>query len=345
VEIIVGARNGARVFGCRPGEILLHAGLRQGIGLPYECASDTCGSCRARLVQGRAESVWPDAPGRRVFKDPRDLLTCQSVALGDCALQVSALRETKEPAPQPVPRDGILRSVRRLTHDVVTMDIDLDRPLDFDAGQFALIRFPGLLGARAYSMASFEPSAHRLSFIVKRKPGGGVSDWLFGDGVEGARLGLFAPLGVATFHPGVCKNLLCIAGGSGVAGIASILRRADLDGHFAAWDGHVFLGFRSARDAFYLDELQAARDRHPERLAVTVALSEEAVPVALAAAYPRLSFAHGLVHAVAGARMVGRCSDVRAYVAGPAPMVDASVRLLLREARLGPADIRCDKFN
>jgi toluene monooxygenase electron transfer component len=43
--------------------------------------------------------------------------------------------------------------------------------------------------------------------------------------------------------------------------------------------------------------------------------------------------------------MQGRYGQVRAYVAGPPPMVDACLRLLLREARLAPADIRYDKFS
>ena len=69
------------------------------------------------------------------------------------------------------------------------------------------------------------------------------------------------------------------------------------------------------------------------------------VPASLPAAYPGFAFARGFVHAVAGERMKGRFADVRAYVAGPPPMVDASLRLLLREARLPPADIRYDKFS
>ena len=60
---------------------------------------------------------------------------------------------------------------------------------------------PGIAGARAYSMVNFDRRARRLSFVVKKKPGGAVSEWLFGDGVEGARLGVFAPLGHATFRP------------------------------------------------------------------------------------------------------------------------------------------------
>jgi toluene monooxygenase electron transfer component len=125
----------------------------------------------------------------------------------------------------------------------------------------------------------------------------------------------------------------------------AILQRAGEAGHFAARDGHVFFGVRSGRDAFFLDALEALQARHPARLTVTIALSDEDVPASLPAAHPGLAFARGMVHAVAGERMTGRFADVRAYVAGPPPMVDASLRLLLREARLSPADIRYDKFS
>ena len=125
----------------------------------------------------------------------------------------------------------------------------------------------------------------------------------------------------------------------------SILSRAGQEEHFSAWDGHVFFGVRTERDCFFLDELEALRARHSARLSVTVALSDEDVPPSLTAAYPSFGFARGFVHAAAGERMKGRFTDVRAYVAGPPPMVDASLRLLLREARLKPDDIRYDKFS
>jgi toluene monooxygenase electron transfer component len=346
MKIVVAARNGTRDFECDPGEKILHAGLRSGVELPYECATGTCGTCKARLTSGRAQSEWPDAPGRKYFKVEGDLLTCQSVALEDCMLDVGPLK-TREPETS-LPRAfaGVLRGLRRLTHDVAAFDVDIDAPLDFAAGQFALLTAPGIPGARAYSMVNFDRGAERLSFVVKKKPGGGLSEWLFGGGaVDGARLGLVAPLGHATFHPDVKRHVLCVAGGSGIAGMMSILSRACAADHFHGWDGHVFFGVRTARDGFFLDELEAFRARHPARLAVTVALSDEDVPDALIAAYPGFGFARGLVHAVAGEHMKGRYADVRAWVAGPPPMVDASLRVLLREARLSPADIRYDKFS
>jgi len=344
VKIAVTARSGAHEFECEPGEKILHAGLRSGLALPYECGTGTCGTCKARLVSGRVESAWADAPGGRYLKGPAELLMCQCVAREDCALEVAGLKAREADVPLPGSLAGQVRGRRRLTHDVTAFDVDLDRPLDFDAGQFALLSVPGIAGARAYSMVNFERAARRLSFVVKKKPGGAVSEWLSGDGVDGASLGLFAPLGHATFHPGLGKHVLCIAGGSGIAGMMAILHRAGEAGHFAGWDGHVFFGVRSERDGFFLGELRALQARYP-RLAVTIALSDEDMPASLPAAHPGLVFARGLVHAVAGERMQGRFADIRAYVAGPPPMVDASLRLLLREARLSPVDIRYDKFS
>jgi toluene monooxygenase electron transfer component len=345
MKIVVTARNGTRDFECEPGEKILHAGLRSGVELSYECATGTCGTCKARLTSGRVESRWPEAPGRKYFKSEADLLTCQSVAHEDCALEVGPLKTGEPNTSAPRALTGVLCGLRRLTHDVAAFDVDIDAPLDFAAGQFALLTAPGIAGARAYSMVNFDRATRRLSFVVKKKPGGGISEWLFGGDVEGTPLGVVAPLGHATFHPDVAKHVLCIAGGSGIAGMMSILSRACGAEHFAGRDGHVFFGVRTMRDAFFFDELEAFRARYPARLAVTIALSDEDVPDALTNAYPDFRFARGFVHEVAGEHMKGRYGDVRAWVAGPPPMVDASLRLLLREARLSPADIRYDKFS
>jgi toluene monooxygenase electron transfer component len=343
MKIAVTARNGARDFDCAPGQKILHAALQHGVDLPYECATGTCGTCKARLLSGRTESEWPDAPGRKYVKTEAEILTCQSVAHDDCALEVPLLKTSDAPAPRAL--TGRVANVRPLTHDVMAFELVLDAPIDFAAGQFALLTVPGITGARAYSMVNFDRGTDRLSFVVKKKPGGVVSDWLFGPGVAGTRLTVFAPLGHATFTPPLERHLLCIAGGSGIAGMMSILSLACQARHFEAWEGHVFFGVRTGRDTFFLDELAAFRARYPARLAIAIALSDEDVPATLPAAYPGFDFARGFVHAVAGESMKGRFAGVRAYVAGPPPMVDASLRLLLREARLPPADIRYDKFS
>ena len=43
--------------------------------------------------------------------------------------------------------------------------------------------------------------------------------------------------------------------------------------------------------------------------------------------------------------MQGKYQNVRAYLAGPPPAVDASIRMLLLEAKLPADNIRYDKFS
>jgi toluene monooxygenase electron transfer component len=59
MKILANARNRPHAFAAEPGERILDAGLRSGIALPYECGSGTCGTCRARLVDGDIADPWP----------------------------------------------------------------------------------------------------------------------------------------------------------------------------------------------------------------------------------------------------------------------------------------------
>ena len=346
MKIRASARSHTHAFEAEAGETILDAGLRNGIALPYECGSGTCGTCRARLVGGEVQDTWPEAPGGRLLKrEQGDVLMCQSVALTDCALDVPVKAELMpDGACGPGRGVGVVREWTALTHDVVRFDVVLDRPLRFEAGQFVLIGVDGIAGRRAYSMVNYDDPASRLRFVVKKKPGGRVSEWLFAPGAGGSTVTLFGPLGKATFAPGLARHVLCIAGGSGIAGMMSILWRACADRHFDRYRGHVFFGVRAVRDLFFLEELAAFTTRFPDALEVTLALSDQDVPDALRAQRPEFRFDGGFVHEAAGRGMTGQFTGVRAYVAGPPPMVDASIRLLLREGRLPASDIRYDKF-
>lgn len=345
MKIQINARNRAHHFEAAPGDKVLCAGLAQAIGLPYECGSGTCGTCRARLVSGTIEEGWPEAPGRKSLKAADEFLMCQCTATSDLSLEVTAFVEAFDPAVcVPAALKGHIHAMTLLAHDVVEIDIALDAPMDFDAGQFVLVQVPGIAGSRGWSMVNHERGATMLRFVVKKKPGGRLSDWLFTEPRVGVAVDVFGPLGSATFYPDIAKNIVCIAGGSGIAGMMSILERAVAAQHFTRFDGDIFFGVRTMKDAFYLDELSAQKARAGERLNITVVLSDQPATAAEQAAHPLLAFDTGFVHEAAGRRMQGRLQGVRAYLAGPPPAVDASVRLLLM-SRVSGDNIRYDKFS
>jgi toluene monooxygenase electron transfer component len=347
MKVHVKARNRAYEFEAETGNKVLFAGLGSEIELPYECASGTCGTCKARLVEGEIENCWPDAPAHKYLKpDLREFLMCQCLAQTDLHIEIGDFVYPMNPRTQrPRAFEGIIRGVQLLNDSVMAFEIELHAPCNFDAGQFMVMAVPAIPGFRGYSMVNFERQAWKVQFIIKKKPGGRVSDWLFSTDRTGVAVQLFGPLGKATFYPSINKNLLCIGGGSGIAGILSILDCACQEHYFSQYDGNVFFGARTMKDAFKLQELSAFKNLFPNKLQITVALSDEDVPNGAAAKYPALRFEKGLVHDVARSHMLGKMDNVRAYLAGPPPAVDAAIRMLLLEAKLTPDNIRYDKFS
>src|SRR5258708_197868 len=329
MRIQVNARNRGFEFDARSRESVLYAGLRAGIDLPYECATGTCGTCKAKLISGRLHDGWGEAAGRKYVKpEQREFLMCQRAAEGAVMLEVSKFVYAMEPgACTPDACTGIVRAPRRLAHDVMAFGVELEQPRDFDAGQFVLLAPAGVPAYRAYSLCNFGRGGRPPAFVANRK---------------GGRLEPFGPLGKAPFDPALARNLLCIAGGSGIAGMMSILSRAARERYFDRYRGWVFFGVRRMRDAFFLRELSAFKR---QGLEITVALSDEDAPASAKRDWPELGFARGLVHEVAKRAMAGNYHDTRAYVAGPPLALDAAIRVLLLEAKLTTDNIRYDKFS
>lgn len=346
MQVTVETKSGPFVFACEPQQILLYAGLQHGLTLPYECATGTCGTCRARVVEGSVAVDWEDAPGfARLNRAKGDILMCQARPLEACRIRVPAL---VLPHPErhavPAPHTGIILSVRRLTPDVIHFDLALTQPMSFEAGQFVVLQVPGLTGNRAYSIVNYQRGGSALELVVKRKPGGGFGDWIFDQEVVGQAVEVFGPLGRATFHPQEDHNLLMIAGGSGIAGFMSILARATAEDYFRDHNGFVFFGIRSRPDAFYLDELSRFVSGSHGNLEVTLALSHETVEATQHPGYSCIQLATGWVHEAMARAMAGRYAATMAFIAGPPPMVDGTIRALITEGGLSASMIRYDKF-
>jgi toluene monooxygenase electron transfer component len=346
MKITIESNSGTFDFACEAGERILHAGLVHGLALPYECATGTCGTCRGRIVAGGAHVEWNEAPGfAKLKRDKGDILMCQSRPTADCTLRVPAkITPHAKPETLPAKRTGRIAAVRRLVADVLDFDLLLSRPMAFDAGQFVVLEAPDVVGARAYSMVNFAADTGRLKMVVKQKPGGKFSDWLFDGDIEGRQVNVFGPLGRATFDPAEGKNLLCIAGGSGLAGMMAILEHAVGVGYFRDHRAQVFFGVRTLADAFYLAELAAFAAAAGSNLEVTLALSHAPVDAETHPQFPAIRLAAGMVSEVAQRAMAGRYDNVVAFVAGPPIMVDSVLRHLTYEVKLPRAFIRYDKF-
>ena len=312
MAVEVETKTDAFAFSIRPGETLLAAGLSAGFSLPYECATGTCGTCHARVMTGEVDPGWREAPAYRKLRiEKGDVLMCQAHARGDCSLRVKT--GVAQPSPnvaKDLERKGVVEAVRRLTHDVIHFDVALTAPIDFDAGQFVTVGHPEVVGRRAYSMVNFGRAAERLSFLVKRKPEGRFSDLVFDRELMDAELDILGPLGRATFRPDEGHDIICVAGGSGIAGMMSILQHATIERYFESHRGQVFFGVRTLADAFYLEDFSAHLVAANGGLDVTIAISEGTDGPVAHPQFPHVLLAVGMVHDVAARSIVaGSCAN------------------------------------
>jgi len=344
MNITIGSKTADPVyFESEPDEKILLAALRNKLIVPYECATGTCGSCRAKLISGDLDQGWVDAPGRKALKTARgEFLMCQAVAQSDCEIRIPSsvsTQTTGEPAPGHFA--GTVANIVQLTDEVRSFSVFLDEAIGFQSGQFMILQLPGVVGARAYSMVNYALQTDKLEFVIKRLEGGKCSEQLFDKPPERSKVTLFGPLGHAVFEPEHGHDLLLLAGDSGIAGMMAMLEQADQIGYLQSHHVNLIFGVRSLADIFYQATLQRLAERHPEKLQITIALSEQTADVELNKTGD-VQIRQGFVHELIGDAKTD--ANTMAFVAGPPPMVDASIRELLGSKGFAVDKIRYDKF-
>ncbi|WP_428852992.1 2Fe-2S iron-sulfur cluster-binding protein [Imbroritus primus] len=343
--ILIRTPSGTAGYRAMADERLLDAGLRAGHCLPYECATGTCGQCRATVLHGQHRDLWPEAPAAAKLRRERgEVLMCQTAACGplEVALPKGA-EQMLEPHCWPARQQARVSGLRLLNADIIELRLELSAPLDFLPGQFVLLGAPGVTGYRAYSMVNHDMPATALTLLIKRKPDGDFSTWLFQTAREGMRVDLFGPLGKATFEADTMQDIVCIAGGSGIAGMMSIVGAIHGQPLRGTRRTDMFFGVRAAHDLFYASELNALAERSNGLLQVTVALSEVQPAPALIERHPALRFAHGFVHEVAMHGLRPGLETPTAFLAGPPVAVDAGIRMLMKQ-KFPLQRIRFDRF-
>jgi len=315
--------EGDASFTCEPGDGLLRAALRSGIGLPYECGSGGCGTCRVQVVDGQIEDLWPGAPGLSQRQRDRGFrLACQSRPLSDCTLRVRAPLRSSD-TPRPARRPARLVSCRQLTADMSEFTFQTGNHASFAAGQFALLALPGVIGDRAYSMCNLPNDDGLWSFVIKRMADGSGSAALFDRIAVGDEIVLDGPYGVAYLRDDTPRNIVGIAGGSGLSPVLSILSAAARSPHRGTRRLKLFYGGRNPADLC----APAMIDRDPQmrgEVECITAISDQ-------------NFAgewngeRGFIHEVVRRRLDAQGDPAQNdyYFCGPPAMTEAVQRMLL----------------
>lgn len=332
------APSGA-TFTAAPKETLLQAALNQGLAFPHSCRAGGCGSCKCRLVKGKVKELT-DKSYLLSADEIRDnyVLACQSVPQSDVEVEVALGAPSSLPAAGPA--DGRLVALTPLTHDILHVHVELDAALPFLPGQYAEVapRAGSAAGVpRRYSFANVPEASgttRRLEFFVRRVPGGQFTEWLFGEARIGDALEVSAPHGDFVLRESSAP-MLCIAGGSGLAPLLSMLRGA-LATQRRPREVTLVFGARTRADLYMLDAIEALRSEWPVRFDFVPVLSGEPVDSDWAG---RRGFIADHLADVLGDALATQ----QAYLCGPPAMVD-SCATALTDAGVPAAEIHADRF-
>jgi toluene monooxygenase electron transfer component len=177
------------------------------------------------------------------------------------------------------------------------------------------------------------PDEGEWRFQVKRVPGGLATGVLFDALRPGDTVAVDGPYGHASLREDRPRDLLLVAGGSGLSPMVSIARAAAASPSLAGRQIHFLYGGRLPRDICG-ESMLACLPGYGARLTYTAAISEAA---------DDWTGARGYLHDVVRAGYGERLRGYEVYFAGPSPMAKA-MQLMLHEAGVPPEQVHFDEF-
>ncbi|MGH3169055.1 MAG: FAD-binding oxidoreductase [Trebonia sp.] len=212
----------------------------------------------------------------------------------------------------------ITGSERPVPH-VAVLTIRTDRPFPYLPGQHAAVQVPHWPRVwRRYSIANAPSSGGdsdgtTLTLHVRAVPGGLVSTALQ-HAAPGDTLILGPAAGTMTPDPGTDRDILCLAGGTGLAPVKAITEAIARQSTPRHREIALYFGARTEADLYDLPALRAMEAGYPG-LRVHTAISDAPAP----------GRPHHTIPDIAG-HAEWRNRDV--YISGPTPMITRTVRCL-----------------
>jgi NAD(P)H-flavin reductase/hemoglobin-like flavoprotein len=235
--------------------------------------------------------------------------------------------------------NGLVVAVERRRFDIAVLRVQPDRPLPYLPGQSVALEVPSRLRHwRYYSMANAPRPDHTVDFHVRLVDGGPVSPVLVRATETGDRIRMGAPVGTLTLDEESPRDVLLVAGSTGLAPLKAILEQ--IARRPVPPRVHLFFGARTRDGLYDLEHLTKLAGEFPW-LTVVPAVSDEPGGHGFSAFLQSGDVEYGGLSDIVARH--GPWDGRDAYVCGPSAMVGHTVEQL---ARLGVARdrIRLETF-
>lgn len=220
---------------CPSGETVLSALEKQGYALPNNCRAGACGECRIKVLSGEFDQGFiMDMALSQEDRDEGYGLMCMAKPISD-VLEIEFGTQDAMPKLFPPVENSwhIVTDKIQRTQNILELKLaPLGKPIKFWPGQYAMIGDESAgHPLRPYSIANSPKPSGELSFIITKEPNGKTSPWIHEDVNVGDNIKINAPYGTFLGDPSVDTPILCLASGSGLAPILSLLNAYLSRGH------------------------------------------------------------------------------------------------------------------
>jgi NAD(P)H-flavin reductase/hemoglobin-like flavoprotein len=226
----------------------------------------------------------------------------------------------------------VIRHEKR-SRDIALLTLKPDSPYDFRPGQYLSLetqRWPRVW--KHYSIANAPRPDNTLTLHVRAVPAGWVSTALVNHTKVGDTVRLGAPMGTMFSNSMSMRDVLCVAGGTGLAPIKAIVE--DMAKWNTARKVRLFFGARRDHELYDLAALEQLSDRR-RWLSVVPAVSHDPQYPGERGMLPDVVARHG--------DFFNHWAGHDVYVSGSVPMVRATVARL-QELDIPLANIRFDAY-
>lgn len=316
------------------GQTILDASLRQGVWLPFACGHGTCATCKVQLLEGEVDigNASPFAL-MDMERDEGKILACCAIPESDLVIEADIDVDPDFMGFAIEDFEGTVTAIEDLSPTIKGIQLTLDHPIEFQAGQYINLHLPGVEGARAFSIANKPSDNDKVELHVRRVPEGAGTGYIHDQLKVGETLRLSGPYGQFFTRKSAPEDLIFIAGGSGLSSPQSMVLELLEQG-----DSRNITLLQGARNLaeLYNRELFEELARQHENFTYVPALD---------APLPEDNWTGftGYVHEAAIAHFDGQFSGHKAYMCGPPPMIDAAITALMR-GRLFERDIYMERF-
>jgi len=324
----------------QPGQTLLDAALRQGVYIPHACGHGLCGTCKVQVSEGEVDH-GPANPFALMDMEREDgkTLACCATLLSDAVIEAD-IEEEPDALIIPV-QDFQARVIKieQLTPTIKAFYLQLDNPIQYQAGQYIQLQIPTLDAdsgqTRAFSIANapdVNGFAQTIEINVRQVPGGAGTTWLHEQLQEGDTLQLTGPYGRFFVRQSANQPMIFMAGGSGLSSPRAMI--LDLLSRNCNQPITLVYGQRCQQELYYDAQFRELAQQN-SHFTYIPAISDKIET--------DTGIAQGFVHEIAKSHFGSNFSGHKAYLCGPPPMVEACIATLM-QGRLFERDIYTEKF-